>query len=65
MKNLDRNREVFTKIWNAYRVYGNPQTDNDWEQLIAAMQKIQDSYDYQLTRDLINAVINEVERDSR
>ncbi len=65
MRDIDRDRDIFTKIWNAYKAYGNPTTDEEWEKLIEAMQEIYGEYESKLARDLINAVLSEVERDSR
>lgn len=65
MRDIDRNRDIFTKVWNAYKTYGNPATDEEWEKLIEVMQEIYSEYESQLARDLINAVLSEVERDSR
>lgn len=37
MRDIDRNREVFTKIWNIYKSYGEPRTDEEWDLLIGKM----------------------------
>lgn len=40
MRDIDRNREVFTKIWNIYKAYGEPKTDAEWDMLIEKMSEI-------------------------
>ena len=65
MSNIDKNREIFTKVWNVYRTYGNPQNDSEWEVLTDKLSELRKAYPTELTKDLILAVLKEVERDSR
>lgn len=59
---IDKHREIFTKVWNAYRQTPNPKTDREWELLLNGMQEIRKTYNCELANDLINAVLAEIER---
>lgn len=63
MSNIDKNREIFTKVWNVYRTYGNPQNDSEWEVLTDKLSELRKAYPTELTKDLILAVLKEVERE--
>ena len=65
MSNIDRNREIFTKVWNVYKTYGNPQNESEWEMLTNKLSELRKAYPTELTKNLILAVLKEVERDSR
>lgn len=59
---IDTDREIFTKVWNAYKTYGKPKTDEEWEKLLCVMREIRNTYDTRLAADLIQAVLMESER---
>ena len=63
MSNIDRNREIFTKIWNAYRTYGHPKNEEEWETLSENLSEIRKVYPEDFTKDLIVVVLKEVERE--
>ena len=63
MSNIDKNREIFTKVWNVYKTYGNPQSEKEWEILVDKMSGLRKAYPTELTKDLILAVLKEVERE--
>lgn len=65
MRDIDRNREVFTKIWNIYKTYGEPITDDEWDLLIGKMSELYKQYETKLCRELVQVVMNLIERESK
>lgn len=65
MRDIDKNREVFTKIWNIYKSYGEPKTDDEWDLLIDNMQEFYKQYETELCRELVQVVMNLIERESK
>ena len=65
MRDIDRNREVFTKIWNIYKAYGEPRTDEEWDLLIGKMSELYKQYETELCRELVQVVMNLIERESK
>lgn len=65
MQDIDRNREVFTKIWNIYKTYGEPKTDEEWDLLIGKMSEMYKQYETELCRELVQVVMNLIERESK
>ena len=65
MSKIDNNREIFTKVWNAYRAMPEPKTDADWKQLIDSMKEIRKKYNCPLADDLTVAIMNEIERSAK
>lgn len=65
MRDIDRNREVFTKIWNIYKSYGEPRTDDEWDLLIGKMSELYKQYETELCRELAQVVMNLIERESK
>ena len=65
MRDIDRNREVFTKIWNIYKTYGEPKTDEEWDLLIGKMSELYKHYETELCRELVQVVMNLIEGESK
>lgn len=65
MRDIDRNREVFTKIWNIYKSYGEPKTDAEWDMLIEKMKELRKQHETELCRELVQVVMNLIERESK
>ena len=65
MRDIDRNREIFTKIWNIYKSYGEPKNDDEWDLLIGKMSELYKQYETELCRELVQVVINLIERESK
>ena len=65
MRDIDSNREIFTKVWNIYKSYGEPKTDDEWDLLIDKMQELYKQYETELCRELVQVVMNLIERESK
>lgn len=65
MSDIDKNREIFTKVWNVYKLYGNPKNESEWEMLTNKLSELRKTYPTELTKDLILAVLKEVEREHK
>lgn len=56
-------RKAFTDAWNLYKRHMNMQNEEeDWESLIADCKKVAQENENPFGRDLLNAVMDELER---
>lgn len=56
-------RKAFTDAWNLYKRHMNMQhEDSDWESLIKDSQNVAKDNNNPFGRDLVNAVMDELER---
>lgn len=54
-------KEIYTAVWKIHKKNFKPATDADWEQINRECKLLLKMYDCQFTRELIQAMIAEIE----
>lgn len=57
----DSVKAIYTGIWKIHKENPSPVTDKDWETINRRCETLLKMYDCQFTRDLIQAMITEIE----
>lgn len=55
-------KEIYTEIWKLHKSRYSPKTDNDWEILISECDSFLKSHKSQFARDMVNAMLSEIEK---
>lgn len=54
-------REIYTAVWQIHKKYFDVRSDADWEMFLEECRGIYRKYDCQFARDLVQAMISEIE----
>ncbi len=54
-------KEIYTAVWQLHKAYFEPCTDMAWEELVSKSQGLIRKYNNQFVRDLVQAMVSEIE----
>ena len=54
--------QFFTDIWRFFKNYHNPKTEDEWKIVIEKASELGKQYNGQMFKEIIIAVLNEIDR---